>query len=225
MKKVKCQQCKSNEIVFGIGQKEYYINDLSQKKLKKLRKKAEKEEEIFVCCLGDCSDEAYPILKNKDIKYEDPYNILDILIGNDIEKDIKTIIETNDVKSLKKEIQKGLNINSCLYDLIGYGNKDSGNNHWSILIYSIEHKSYDVAIELINVGADVNLPIEWTGTTPLMSIVGNKNKSKKQYDVVNALIDNGADVNIKSLDGEDVFHHADLWGKNKLKEYIINYQK
>jgi ankyrin repeat protein len=79
---------------------------------------------------------------------------------------------------------------------------------------------------MINAGADPNLPITWTGSTPLQITVGNKRRAKQQFDIVKLLIDKGADPYIKNsmsnLIHQDAFQVADNWNKKMLKQYMYD---
>jgi len=227
--KVKCRNCNSTNIEFAFfnGDKSLRIS-INKKvilaKANKAIKIADSEDGDYIAeCHGNCDDETCVILEDKNkIKFTDPYDILKVVAGISLDVDIKSILKSNNVKELKKSISDGLNVNSCLMDL---GYEEDAHHEWSILIFAIQNEAYDVVIELLNAGADTNTPISWTGSTPLMCVVGNKRRNKKQFDVVKTLIDKGADINKKDVYGETVFDIADLWSKKQLKEYIINYTK
>jgi len=73
---------------------------------------------------------------------------------------------------------------------------------WTALRYAVRAGNLKAAKQLIEEGADVNVPSK-SGRTPLMSAAGNKLSKEVSF-----LLQNGADANLKDGDGRTAYEIA-----------------
>lgn len=233
--KCKCNVCGSSKLLLNFNGNEKNIDPLklTQKKAKKL---VQKSLSSIWLCLGRCEDEADSVTVDIDgKKIKNPNDFIQYIAdyGNpklddvDVsttkkETDIITAVKIGDIETIKNYIDGGNNLDSYICDLPCNKKDDWGEANWTLLIYAIDERQYDAAIELINGGCDVNKPMKHINVTPLMCLLGNKYRSEKIIDVIDALMMHGADLSPVDSDGKDAFGMADIWGKKKHKQYIID---
>ena len=246
--KCKCKNCGSSEVMLCIspsdGEDGYDFdpNKLTQKKAKKLVKNS--DESIWIC-LGECEDETSAVVEIDGKKITDSDDFIEYIAdyGNpkldkidmnsaSVKKknDIIKAVRIGDLETIEEYINAGNNLDTYIGDLPE--NKDTsgtGNVLQTLLLYAIDQQQWEVAVNLINGGCDVNKPYKHLISTPLMEILGNKYRSSKMLNVIDALMSHGADLSIKTngyndrdLDGKDAFDYADMWGKKQHKQYIID---
>jgi len=250
--KCKCKNCGSSEVMLCIspsdGEDGYDFdpNKLTQKKAKKLVKNS--DESIWIC-LGKCEDETSAVVEIDGKKITDSDDFieyiadygnpkLDKIDTNSIpvkkKNDIIKAVKIGDLEEVREYIKNGGDLDSYIGDLPeNKDTSDRGNVLQTLLLYAIDQQQWEVAVNLINGGCDVNKPYKHIISTPLMEILSNKYKSSKILDVIDALMSHGADLSIKTngyndidLDGKDAFDCADMWSKKQHKQHIIdNYPK
>ena len=192
--KCRCKYCGSTNILLSItksdGESGYDCNPikLSQKKAKKIVNN--KDKSIWIC-LGKCEDETDVVVEIDNNRISDSEDFIEYIAdyGNPkidnidiLTKPNKTVniikaVKIGDIESVKEYIDAGNNLDGYVGDLPEYsGSKDLGDANQTFLIYAIKEQQYDVAIEFINAGCDVNKPMKHMRCTPLMCTLGNKYK-------------------------------------------------
>lgn len=242
----KCDNCGSSKLKIVVNtDKDNYTIDPKKPNINNIQKILKQNiKYCFWDCHGDCEDETSASMTDNGKVYTDPIDVLEFLSNTIVNSStpstsstsstsstkkilsisIDKAVKIGDIEIVKKYIDEKNDLDLYIKDIEGTKDKEYGTAGWTLLILALKEYQYDIAELLIKSGCDVNKPIEYSSSraTPLMITVGNKKRNSRQFEIVDLLMSKGANPYQKDVNGDDVFHYADIWSKKLLKNHILS---